>query len=76
MSLTRLAARIDHGMDIDVTTAATAEQKEGEESAGDAKKINAERRYIESIQKAANTISQIERNKEPVLKLPINDDEG
>lgn len=75
MSLKRLANRIDRGMDIDVTTAATAEQQEGEEPAGDAKQIKADRRHIESIQKAANTISQIERNKEPVLQLPI-DDEG
>jgi len=76
MSLKRLANRIDRGMDIDVTTAATAEQKEGDESAASAKQIKDKQGYIESIHKSANTISQLERSKEPVLKLPINDDES
>jgi len=76
MSLKRLADRIDRGMDIDVTTAATAEQKEGEESAVDPKQIKIQQGYIESIRKAANTISQLERGQEPVLKLPVTDDES
>jgi len=75
MSLKRLANRIDRGMDIDVTTAATTEQKEGEEFTTDAKQIKEKKDYIESIHKATNIISQLERSKEPVLKLPITDDE-
>jgi len=74
-SLNRLADRIDRGMDIDVTTAATVDEKEGEEAAGEVRQIEAERRSIESIQKDANIIRQIERNREPVLQLPVSEDE-
>lgn len=69
-SLKRLADRIDRGMDIDVTTAATVGEKGGEEATGEVEQIKAERRSIESIQKDANIISQIERNRAPVLQLP------
>ena len=74
-SLKRLADRIDRGMDIDVTTAATVDEKEGDETTVEGKQIKAERRSIESISKAANTISQIERNREPVLQLPVIEEE-
>jgi len=74
-SLKRLADRIDRGMDIDVTTAATVDKKEGEEATGDVERIKAERRSIESISKAANIISQIERKDESVLQLPVSEDE-
>ncbi len=74
-SLKRLADRIDRGMDIDVTTAATIDEKEGEEATGDVEQIKAERRSIESISKAANIISQLERKDEPVLQLPVSEDE-
>lgn len=76
ISLKRLADRIDRGMDIDVTTAATADQKEGEEPAAGPKQIKYKKGYIESIHKATNTISQLERSKEPVLQLPVSDDES
>lgn len=74
-SLRRLADRIDRGMDIDVTTAATVDEKEGEGSAADAKQISDKRSWIKSINNAADTISQIERNKEPVLQLAISDEQ-
>ena len=76
MRLKRLADRIDRGMDIDVTTAATAEQKEGDESAADAKQIKDKQGYIAFIREATHHISQLERGQEPVLKLPVTDDES
>jgi len=75
MRLKRLADRIDRGMDIDVTTAATAEQKEGDESAADAKQIKDKQGYIAFIHEATHHISQLERGQEPVLKLPYTDDD-
>lgn len=74
-SLKRLADRIDRGMDIDVTTAATVDEKEVDETTVEGKQIKAERRSIESISKAANVISQIERKDEPVLQLPVSEGE-
>ena len=76
MRLKRLADRIDRGMDIDVTTAATAEQKEGDESAADAKQIKDKQGYIAFIHEVENHISQLERGQEPVLKLSVSDDES
>ena len=76
MRLKRLADRIDRGMDIDVTTAATAEQKEGDESVAHAKQIKDKQGYIAFIHEATHHISQLERGQEPVLKLPATDDES
>jgi len=74
-SLNRLADRIDRGMDIDVTTSATVSEDEAAKTPSDLEKIEAKRRSIESIRENTNIISQLERNQEPVLQLPVSNDE-
>ena len=74
-SLNRLADRIDRGMDIDVTTSATVTENGEGKSPTELEQIEAKRRSIESIQKDMNTICQIERNQEPVLRLSVIEDD-
>ncbi len=74
-SLNRLADRIDRGMDIDVTTSATVTDNGEGKSPTELEQIEAKRRSIESIQKDTNVINQIERNQEPVLQLPVTEEE-
>ena len=74
-SLNRLADRIDRGMDIDVTTSATVTDNGEGKSPTELEQIEARRRSIESIQKDMNVINQIERNQEPVLQLPVTEEE-
>lgn len=74
-SLNRLADRIDRGVDIDVTTAATVTEDTAAKTPSDLEKIESMRRSIESIRENTNIISQLERNREPVLQLPISNDE-
>lgn len=73
-SLNRLASRIDNGMDIDVTTAATVGEKEGDEAAGKSEQIEANRRSIEAIRENTNVINQLERSQEPVLQLLVTEE--
>lgn len=74
-SLNRLADRIDRGMDIDVTTSAIVTDNGEGKSPTELEQIEAKRRSIESIQKDTNVINQIERNHEPVLQLPVTEEE-
>jgi len=73
-SLDHLADRIDRGMDIDVTTAATVDEKGGDET-GEVEQIQARRRSIESIRENTNVINQLERSQEPVLQLPVTEED-
>lgn len=74
-SLNRLADKIDNGMDIDVTTAATPDTNPEGKSEEEQKQIESRRQDIESITSNMNTINLIERNKEPVLELPSSEEE-
>lgn len=74
-SLNRLADRIDRGMEIDVTTAATVTDTGEGKSPTELEQIEAMRRSIESIQENTNVINQLERNQEPVLQLPLTEEE-
>lgn len=74
-SLKYLANRIDRGMDIDVTTASPVEDTGEEQTEESIKKLKSIRPYIDTIQDNSNTILQVQRNREPVLQLPLSDEE-
>jgi len=76
ISLRRLVNRIDRGMDIGVTTAATVEQNEGDLSAADSKQLKDKQSHIAYILKASDTVSQLQRGPEPVLQLSVPEDDS
>ncbi len=74
LSLKRLANRIDLGMDIDVTTAATAKST-GDETTEEGKQTKSKNQSINMIHQSANIINELERTEEPVILLDTKDED-